>query len=165
MNRLTIAAVIVGLLLGTLGLVHADTVTFLGRTEAGGGWYNWQYRYNRTDSTLQDDVTTWTLTDTIGVWSGTGCTFWYDNATVGGGGTWIEWLYDGPEDPQGATYETFELVARINAGLVPYDIDIDGNGTPEWSGYVEGPVPEPGTCALMIAGLAVVGARLRRKKG
>ena len=50
-NRLAIAAVMVGLLLGTLGLGHADTVTFLQRTSGGGGWYTWQYRYNRTDST------------------------------------------------------------------------------------------------------------------
>jgi len=67
--------------------------------------------------------------------------------------------------PQGGSYQTFDVVAHANSGLVPYEIDIDANGTPEWSGYVEGLVPEPGTCALTIAGLAVVGARLRRKKG
>jgi len=86
-NRLAIAAVIVGLLLGTLGLGHADTVTFLQRTSGGGGWYTWQHRYNRTDSTLQDDVSTWTLTGTIDVWSATGCQFWSGNGTVDPNGT------------------------------------------------------------------------------
>ena len=158
-------------LIGLLGAVvltltpvaEADSITFLGlEYNEGDGDYTWHYRYDRTD-TLVANTSTWTLNGTRDVAIATGCTYWSDYANLGPGGTWVEWTYTGGDDPQLNSYGTFDIRATGRSTLVPYDVDTDGDGGVDYTGYVDGPVPEPATCGLMIAGLAAVGMVFRRR--
>ena len=159
-RRVVMVALLVSLVAATGA--YADSIEYRGLTDNGGGWFTWHYWYHRSDE-LTADVSTWTLAPTAGVtWSG-GANFW-DSGSIGGGGTSDVWTYLGGDDPPQDLYITFDVLSNATNSSIPYEIDTDGGGADYW-GNVDGPVPEPATCALMIAGLAVLGARLRRKKG
>jgi len=153
---------LVACLVATAG-VHADYVEFRERQyNEGDGDYTWRYRYWRSD-TLTADESTWALTGTAGVTIGSGALYWADYADLGPYGTSAEWTYEGGDDPQLDTYATFEVRSAAASGLVLYEIDTDGDSSIDYSDYIDGPVPEPGTLALITVGIAVLGMRLRRR--
>jgi len=163
MKAARVALVSLVAVVAATAVVQADYVEFRGRDyNEGDGDYTWRYRYWRTD-TLTANESTWTLNGTVGITVASGALYWADYADLGPNGTWAEWTYEGGDDPQVGTYATFEVRSTAASSLVPYEIDTDGDGSYDYSGYIDGPVPEPGTMALIIVGIVGLGVRLRRR--
>ncbi|MGD9496886.1 MAG: PEP-CTERM sorting domain-containing protein [Armatimonadota bacterium] len=153
--------------LSATGMASADYVTLDDYEAAGGDYWDFHYTYYREEASALMVGGTWELVGLSGAASSAGPGYW-DSGVVSPDGTRVFWTYTGGDSPPSSNYTSFDLTAYIPGGhvdLVPYRVDFDGDGEPDFSGQIGGPVPEAGTLALGALGLGVIGLRLRRRRG
>lgn len=140
-----------------------------------GGQWGFHYRYYRDGTSPgEDDYLvgggTWTLEGEVSATTLGTPTYWPDSK-LSADGTAATWTYNGedlenPEGPDGS-YSYFDVLYHhpsAHFDYVPYEIDADGDGTPETTGEVLAPTPEPGTMALALVGLGALAGHLRRRR-
>ncbi len=149
----------------------ADYVTLDFVRDAGGGNWGWNYQYHRDP--VPETVGPGDL-DVGGTWEIDGIVQpinlgtpneWPTSEILPGG---ARFTYGGNDLPgPDATYGYFDILVQQetrHGDLVPYEIDLDGDGVTDATGDVLAPTPEPGTLALAAIGLCAIAARVRRRR-
>jgi len=162
-------AIIAAVLVVAATCASADYVSFYTVDDLGSGYYQYHYEYHNPGGAadLIAGSTTWTLEDIIGLdypfADAAGAVYW-DSGTFVNDNTGVTWTYLGtesgePDDAGQETYSLFQVIVYHPGGAtsdVPYEIT-----TPNESGEVRGPTPEPATLSLCLLGLGALVARRR----
>ncbi len=162
--------IVLAVMLLAAGTGFGDYVTLDDHYSVGSGYYQYHYTYYRTGSPLVDNQATWELLN-IGGLDGpladsTGPVYW-DAGVFINNYTGVLWTYTGgeTEGEEQDNYTTFDLRVQHPGGhtaLTNYEVDTDGDGTPDSTAEVGGPTPEPTTLALALVGLGAIAVRRRR---
>lgn len=160
MPRVIIVAAFLAL---SVGVVLADSIEFIGYDRPGPDAWAFQYRYVRT-GTLNVGAD-WRLYNPFGTVNATGGPTYWDDGTIDVDS--VVWGYVGGDDPQSGAYQTFDVTIVLENGSldqVPYEIDTDGDGVIDESGWTTSVTPEPGTLGLLAIGIGGLAAYRRRRK-
>ncbi len=140
---------------------HADVVNYVDYVyDDLSDTYIYYYSFS-TNGTVQPGLT-WGLYGLAGVTEATAGNAGQD-WTASWGPTWVEFTYTGSEVSGPITFGMFDVTATAGPGSVTWRSD-GSTGDPPYFGNTVGPLPEPSSLILSLAGLPLLWGLLRRRR-